>query len=170
MILSFFYKKCLFATKKGKKEQKWAGHLEKINFLYIVQNWLIRFFSYFALSQRALCTSIWHYLQQKVMTQFSLIFKKPFFDPFSPQNSEMRFFPKNRTSSLLSIYDPLTPCKKLEKNNEPIPRKVRHERTNQPTNQPTDKHEFIGPFCQSRGPIIIIISQRFLGRFEVSSA
>ena len=48
-----------------------------------------------------------------------------------PQNGEMRFFLKNRASSLLSIYDPLASCKKLEKTNEPIPRKVRHERTNQ---------------------------------------
>ena len=36
MILSFFYKKCLFAPKKGKKEQKWADQLEKINFFCIL--------------------------------------------------------------------------------------------------------------------------------------
>ena len=72
------------------------------------------------------------------MTQFPLKFKKSYVDPFFPKNKEMRFFQKNRASSLLSIYDPLTSCKKLEKTNEPIPRIVRYARTNQPTNQPTN--------------------------------
>ena len=31
-----FLEKCLFAPKKGKKEQKWAGQLEKINFFCIL--------------------------------------------------------------------------------------------------------------------------------------
>ena len=48
------------------------------------------------------------------------------FDPFFPKNGETGFFMENRGPSLLTIYHPLTSCKKLEKTNEPIPRKVRY--------------------------------------------
>ena len=76
-------------------------------------------------------------------TIFFNIQKTLFFYPFLAQNSEMRFFPKNRASSLLSIYDPLTSCKKLEKNNKPIPRKVRYAPTNEPTNERTNEQAWI---------------------------
>ena len=50
--------------------------------------------------------------------------------------SQTRFFPKNRTPSLLTLYGPLTSCKRSEKTLEPILRKVRYGRT--------DETEFIG--------------------------
>ena len=46
------------------------------------------------------------------------------FRPFFPIFQKMKIFPKNPTLSLFYIYGPLTSCKKSEKNNEPIPRKM----------------------------------------------
>ena len=63
-------------------------------------------------------------------TIFLKIEKKLFLTPFGPKNGGWGFFPTNLAPSLFSIYDPLTSCKKIEKTNEPIPRKVRYERTN----------------------------------------
>ena len=64
-------------------------------------------------------------------TIFFNIQKNPIFDPFFPQNGEMRLFQKNRASSLLSIYHPLTSCKKLEKLMSQFREKcVTNERTN----------------------------------------
>ena len=41
-----------------------------------------------------------------------------------PENRKTGFFPKNRAPSLLTLYGPLTSCKRSEKVNEPILRKL----------------------------------------------
>ena len=64
------------------------------------------------------------------------------FDPFFPKNGETGFFPKNRAPSLLFVYWTLTSCKKSEKTNEPIPRKVCYWRTDWLTDGRTDKGWF----------------------------
>ena len=46
------------------------------------------------------------------------------FGPFLPKFGQTRYFGENRAVSLLSVYGPITSCKRSEKNNEPIPRKV----------------------------------------------
>ena len=56
-----------------------------------------------------------------------------YFGPFLPNLGKMRIFPKNRALSLLSLYESLTSCKRPEKTNEPIPRKVRYGRTHRRT-------------------------------------
>ena len=54
-------------------------------------------------------------------------------------------FPEKSALSLLSIYEPLIPCKISEKTNEPILRKVRHR------HRCTDGPEFIGPIRPKSG-------------------
>ena len=51
------------------------------------------------------------------------------FGPFLPIFEKMRIFPKNPAPSLFYIYGPLTSCKKIEKTNEPILRKLCYGRT-----------------------------------------
>ena len=51
---------------------------------------------------------------------------------------KMRVFPKNQARSLFIIYGPLTSCKKLEKTNEPILRKLCYVRTYGRTGVRTD--------------------------------
>ena len=55
--------------------------------------------------------------------------QKPYFWALSPIFEEMRIFPENPALSLFSIDGPITSCKISEKNNVPIPRKVRCRRT-----------------------------------------
>ena len=64
------------------------------------------------------------------------------FRPFFPDSGKTGIFRKNRAPSLLCLYGPLTSCKRPEKTNEPIPRKVRYKRTN--------RTDFIGP-CRKAG-------------------
>ena len=63
--------------------------------------------------------------QKKVMKQSWEKRQRPYFRPFLPQRPKIRIFPKNRAPSVFIIYGPLTSCKKSEKSNEPILRKVR---------------------------------------------
>ena len=68
--------------------------------------------------------------------QFCAKVQKPYFwvflalfGHFFPIFWKMIVFPKNRALSLFIIYGPLTSCKKLEKTNEPILRKLCYVRT-----------------------------------------
>ena len=95
-------------------------------------------FSVFAESSATICSFILHTFQMRFNSLLLLhkSTKTSFwaqFDPFCPQNGEIGFFLENRAPSLLSIYSPLTSCKKLEKTNEPMLRKVRYERTDERT-------------------------------------
>ena len=63
---------------------------------------------------------------------------RPFLDPFCPKDPKIRIFPKNRAPSVLYPYGTLTSCKKLEKTNEPILRKVCHWRTDGQTDGLTE--------------------------------
>ena len=62
-----------------------------------------------------------------------------------PDLGKTGIFPKNRASSRSYVYGSLTSCKRQKKTNEPIPRKIKDERT--------QKGDFIGP----GGPKIGII-------------
>ena len=83
--------------------------------------------------------------QKNLMTQFSSKSQKPHFgvilDPFCPKKGLRDFFFKNRAPSVFIIYGPLTSCKKSEKSNKPILRKLTNERTN----GRTDRGHFLGP-------------------------
>jgi len=67
------------------------------------------------------------------------------FWPFLAIFGQMHFFLKNRAPSVFIIYGPLTSCKKSEKTNEPILRKVRCWQTDRQTDWLTDGSNFIGP-------------------------
>ena len=60
------------------------------------------------------------------------------FRPFFPYFGKMRIFPKNRALSLFYVYGPLTSCKKSEKSNERILRKMCYARTHGRTDGRTD--------------------------------
>ena len=55
------------------------------------------------------------------------------FWPFLAIFGQIRISPKNRAPSVFCTYGPLTSCKKSEKTNEPILRKVRHGQTDRRT-------------------------------------
>ena len=81
--------------------------------------------------------------------------KSVHFRPFWSIFGTMRIFFKNPALSLFSTYQPLTSCKISKNSNEPILRKLQSKkmdgRTNEQTNERTDRHEIIGP-SQSVGP------------------
>ena len=76
------------------------------------------------------------------------------FGHFLPNLGQTRIFPKNWALSLFCVYWPLTSYKKSKKTNEPIPRKLRHSRTDGRTDGRTDARtdggEFIG-HCRKAG-------------------
>ena len=93
-------------------------------------------------------------LKEKKIEKKNSIFRKSpktlclgHFGTFLPIFEKMRIFPKNMSLSLFYVYGPLTSCKKLEKNNEPILRTLRHGQTD----GQTDDTEFIGPSRCKRG-------------------
>ena len=57
------------------------------------------------------------------------------FRPFFPDFGKTGIFLKNRAPLRLCLYGSLTSCKRPEKTNEPIPRKVRYARTHERTNE-----------------------------------
>ena len=62
--------------------------------------------------------------QKKVMMQFWEKSQKPHFWAFLALFGQIRIFVKNRAPSLFCTYGPLTSCKKSEKSNEAILRKI----------------------------------------------
>ena len=71
-------------------------------------------------------------IRKKLMTQFEKLTKSPnlgHFRPFLPFFGQTRIFLKNQALSLFSYYGSLTSCKKLEKTNESIQRKLHYRRT-----------------------------------------
>ena len=63
------------------------------------------------------------------MTKVSEIWKKPHFRPFLPIFGAMRIFLKNSALSRTTSRGFLSPCQKLEKPNDQIPRKLPDRRT-----------------------------------------
>ena len=73
------------------------------------------------------------HFQPKLMTKFCEIWKKPhflaYFGPFSPIFRAMRIFLKNPALSPTTSHGFLSPCQKLGKTNDQIPRKLSDRRT-----------------------------------------
>ena len=63
------------------------------------------------------------------MTRFPDIWKKPHFWPILPIVGAMRIFLKNLAFSCTTSSGFLSPCQKLEKNNDQIPRKLQDKHT-----------------------------------------
>ena len=77
-----------------------------------------------------------------------------YFGPFLPNLGQMRIFPKNRAPSLFILYGPLTSCKKPEKTDEPILRKMRYERT--------DEQGWIHRTFPPKAGVQLSVTKRFL--------
>ena len=69
--------------------------------------------------------------------------KNRFFRHISGIFSQKFFFFENRAPSLFGNRHFASLCKKLEKTNEPIPRKAGNRRTDERTNERTDEHRLI---------------------------
>ena len=76
------------------------------------------------------------------MTKFSEIWKKPHFWPILPIFGAMRIFLKNPAFSRTTSRGFLSPCQKLEKTNDEIPRKLPDRCMDVRTERPY----FTGPF------------------------
>ena len=83
---------------------------------------------------------LWPFLRKISVSDFGLIWR-----PFCKYLQIRNFF-FNPALWLFYLYSLLTSCKKSEKSLEPFLRKLRYQRTNQPTNQPiiTNNTDFIG--------------------------